>query len=192
MTQGKTYYTPGLVFKAKQGALGHQEVCRRFVPAVYTPDGAGIVREEIPELLAEFGVWGSEFTYEDPLTGMTEVGSDFRGGFFDLDTQAEQKGWGPTEKEIVARHMLTLPPNRAMFYLLAKAPAAKPWPSYDEMHHKQVVPFAVQAGLVAEALAYEQDTLNRPSVVDGLRESLVEDQRAAEADADSVEELTVA
>ncbi len=183
----QTYYRPGLVFKAHAKAQGHQECCRRYVPPVYTPDGAGIVRDEIPALWAEFGVYGGEYTYIDPDTERTEVGTDFRGGWFDLDAQADVKGWGPAEKEIVARHMLRLlekNPGWAQFSLHSKAPAAKPWPTYDETHHNQIPTFAEGVGLVNEALAYERENKARDSVIQKLEELL---ERASVA-----EELTAA
>ena len=176
-TAGKTFYTPGLVFKAKPLAQGHQECCRRYAAPVYTPDGSGIVREEIPALWAEFGVYGGEFAYIDPLTDQTEFGSEFRGGYFDLDAQAAEKGWSDVEKEIVARHMLSMLNKSWCQFTLHDAPkVAPPWPTYDDAHHNQVVALAVQLGLVAESLLYEEQNKNRDSVVAKLREELAKAQ----------------
>jgi hypothetical protein len=180
-TAVKTYYRPGLVFKAKPLAQGHQECCRKYAAPVYTPDGAGIVRDEIPALWAEFGVYGGEYTYEDPMTGATEIGSEFRGGYFDLDAQAAQKGWDDNEKEIVARHMLTMLNKSWVQFTLYDAPkVSAPWPTYDETHHSKVVDLAKTLGLVSEALLYEEQNKNRPSVVEGLRAALQETQAPAE------------
>lgn len=182
-TLSKTYYTPGLVFKAKPKSLGHQEICRRYAAPVYTPDGAGIVRDEIPELLAEFGVWGGEFSYQDPLTGAMEVGSEFRGGYFNLDEQAREKGWSDEDKEVVARHMIQmLSKPWCQFTLYDRPKVGAPWPTYDETHHSKIVDLAQTLGLVSEALLYEEQEKNRPSVVEGLRAALAKQ-------ADSVGEL---
>lgn len=183
-TVTKTFYQPGLVFKAKPKSLGHQEICRKYAAAVYTPDGAGIVRDEIPALIAEFGVFGAEFNYEDPMTGVRETGSEFRGGYFNLDEQAAEKGWDDGEKEIVARHMLQmLSKPYAQFTLHEQLKAPAPWPTYDETHHNKVVELATALGFVGEALLYEEQNKKRPSVVEGLREAL------AKAQAEPVNEL---
>lgn len=176
-TAVKTYYRPGLVFKAKAKALGHQECCRKYAAPVYTPDGSGIVRDEIPALWAEFGVYGNEFTYEDPMTGATEIGSEFRGGYFNLDEQAREKGWEDAEKEVVARHMLTmLSKPWAQFTLHEQARIPAPWPTYDETHHSKIVDLASTLGFVGEALIYEEQNKKRPSVIEGLREALAKAQ----------------
>ena len=105
----KTWYTPGLMFKAKRGADGHQEVCRSRKEQLAVD---GTVVNVIPELLAEFGVVGEEYSWEktDDHGNLVDqgVGFDFRGGFFNLDIQAEEKGWDDDELEIVARHMLRM------------------------------------------------------------------------------------
>lgn len=168
-----TFYRPGLVFKAKQKSQGHDEICRKYAPAVLTPDGGAIVREPIRELVAEFGVYGSEYTYEDPLTGTTEIGSEFRGGYFNLDEQAAEKGWDDVEKEVVARHMLQmLNKSWCQFTLYSKPKVAAPWPTYDSTHHSKIVEIAKATGTESAALAYERQEKNRPSVVAGLQEAM--------------------
>jgi hypothetical protein len=179
----ETFYRPGLVFKAKPKSQGHEECCRRYVAPVYTPDGAGVVREEIPALWAEFGVHGGEFTYVDPLTDRTEVGSEFRGGYFNLDVQAADKGWSDTDKEIVARHMLRLANSGRGEFTLYSAPKAQaPWPTYDATHHNQIATLAATLGLVAESLVYEEQNKNRATVVEKLREELAKAQAEAPQD----------
>ena len=180
-TAGKTYYCPGLVFKAHEKAQGHQEICRgeKRILAV-----DGTVIDTIRELLAEFGVYGSQYRYIDPDTQREETGSEFRGGYFNLDEQAEDKGWDDDEKEIVARHMIRLAENgRAQFSLYSKPKIGAPWPTYDTMHHSKIVETAVTLGFVSEALLYEEQEKARPSVVQGLREAL------ASAQAEPVNEL---
>lgn len=172
-TAGKTYYQKGLVFKAHTKAFAHQECCFPGAPEMRNQDGS-LLREAIRPLWAEFGVYGGEYTYEDPLTGGTEIGSEVWGGFFDLDSQAEAKGWDEREKEIVARHMLTLPAGRAMFSLYSVPKPTAPWPSYDKTHHSKIVDLAKELGFVSEALNYEEQNKARPTVVEGLRAVLAE------------------
>ena len=167
-TAAKTYYRKGLVFKANQNSYAHQECCFPGAPEIRNPDGS-LQREAIRPLWAEFGIYGGEFTYIDPLTQATEIGSEVWGGFFDLDSQAEAKNWTDTEKEIVARHMLTLPPGRAMFSLYSVPPAEAPWPTYDETPHGKIVELAQMIGKVAEALTYEEQNKARKTVVEGLK-----------------------
>lgn len=178
-TAGKTFYRPGLVFKAKEKSQGHDEICRKYAPPVYTPDGGAIVREPIRELVAEFGVYGHEYSYTDPMTGMQEIGSDFRGGYFNLDEQAAEKGWDDIEKEIVARHLLNmLDKSWCQFTLHSQAKVAAPWPTYDTTHHSKIVDLAATLGLLGEALRYEKQEKNRPSVIEGLSEALAKAQAA--------------
>jgi hypothetical protein len=139
------------------------------------------VREEIPALWAEFGVYGGEYTYKDPMTGAVDIGTEFRGGYFNLDEQAAEKGWGDVEKEIVARHMLNmLNKSYVQFTLHEQARAAAPWPTYDDTHHSKVVDRAKTLGLVSEALLYEEQNKKRTSVVEGLRAALQEAQAPQE------------
>lgn len=58
-------------------------------------------------------------------------------------------------------------------YIVVEAvKAAKPWPSYDDTHHNKVVSLAAELGLVAEALAYEQENKQRPTVIEQLEAAL--------------------
>ena len=175
-TASRTWYRPGLVFKAHEKAQGHTEICRSK-HEIRAMDGTVI--DTIRELAAEFGVYGSEYTYTDPVTERIETGSEFRGGYFNLDQQAEDKGWTDEEKEIVARHMLRLiESGRAghSFSLYSRPKVAAPWPTYDSMHFSKVPGFAADLGLVAEALTYELQEKNRETVVAKLREELAKAQ----------------
>ncbi len=168
MAETKTYYQPGLVFRSKTSA--HQEVCRPY-KAVRAMDGT--IVDEVRELLAEFAYHGGEYTYVN-IDGAEDVAADIRGHFFDLDAQAEQKGWSDEEKEIVARHMIRMcqrfPGGDFSLYSKPKLPA--PWPRYDETHHAKIADLAEQLGLVAEALAYEKENKKRSSVISDLERIL--------------------
>jgi len=59
-----------------------------------------------------------------------------------------------------------------------------PWPTYDDMHGNAVPPFAKQAGMIEQALAYEQRRPQgaRPGVVAKLEELQAEEQPVTEDD----------
>ena len=161
-------------------------ICRPYRRHL-TPQGD--LFDETRELVAEFGVFGEEYTYETP-DGTTDFGVDIRGHFFDLDAQAEQKGWDDEEKELVARKLLreivVKFPGECQLY--SEPPAVKPWPKYDEAHHNQIPVLADQFGCVAEALRYEKQNRKRESVIAKLSE-LLEQSVAVQPEGDSSSEL---
>ena len=197
MAEVKTYYRPGLEFKARRGALCHQECCFAEQPEIRNQDGT-LQREKVRALWAEFGIYGAEVqrTKSDPNTGEVEAvndmfdgtplfSADIRGGWFDLDSQAEDKGWDEREREIVAEHMLKkLRDADCEFTLVDRAPRVwpAPWPTYDGTHHKQIPTLAVTLGLVQAALDYELQNKKRAEVVERLREALDAPAAVAEDD----------
>lgn len=164
----KFEYRRGLTFKSPY--LAYQYVVRPQ-KHVYAVDGTVI--DTIPELLCEFGVLGEEFTFTNEETNESEIGVDMRGHFFDLDQQAEDKGWSDDDRALVARILLK---NQAKFageyQLYSARPVPAPWPTYDTTPHGKTAELAVSLGLAAEALAYEKQNKGRPSVVAGLQEEI--------------------
>jgi hypothetical protein len=170
------FYRPGLVFQSPFSM--YQYIVRPSVKN-YGPDGITPIGE-IRELLAEFGVSRGEFSYTD-ADGNTQTGVDIAGHYFDLDSQAEQKGWTAQEKEYVANRLIRACsqfPGEVSLH--TKAAAARPWPKYDEADAKSIATFADQLGLVAEALVYEQENANRKAVVSDLESLLVSVQEETE------------
>ena len=164
-------YRPGLKFRSRYAAYQYIVRPRK---GVYAADGTEI--DVIPELLAEFGIAGEEFSYVDPDTNEQTVGADIRGHFFDLDQQADEKGWSDEDRALVAKVLLRNQPKFAGDYqLYSVAPLAAPWPTYDTAHHNTIASTAAATGLVAQALAYEKQNKNRQSVVDKLQEELDRD-----------------
>lgn len=161
----RTYYTPGLVFTSQMSA--HQEVCRGKTTK-RADDGTVI--NETRELLAEFAFLGGNYSYTNPETGAVEQAPDIRGHYFDLDMQAEAKGWDKHEKETVARHLLrTYEAGRSADFSLWSAPAAtKPWGTYDEIPAEKIADIADATGTVVEALRYEKENKKRVTVVKAL------------------------
>lgn len=127
--------------------------------------------ETTPGITAEFGKLGAAYEYTDPLTGETGQGADISGHFFDTDLEAAEKGWDQDTKEMVERKLQALcrqQPERIQFREREAVKAALPWPTYESMDAAAVVAFAKAAGLEDEALAYERENRDRPTVIDGL------------------------
>lgn len=191
MPEKATFYSPGLVFKADAKAQGHTEICFSGAPEIRNQDGS-LQREALRMLKAEFGVYGGEFTYVDPLTETVQTGTEFRGGWFDLDREAEAEQWDAREKEIVAEHMLKMANSgRAKFALYSAPKATAPWPTYDSTPYGSIADLAKTLGLVVEALSYEEQGKNRSSVVAALREAVTADVVEPEVTVDD-EQLTAA
>ena len=164
----ETFYRPGLVFHSPFAA--YQFIVRPLVKN-YGPDGLTEIGQ-IRELLAEFAAHRGEYRYTD-ADGNTQVAADIAGHYFDLDSQAEQKGWTDEEKEYVANRLIracTQYPSEVTLY--TKAPAPKPWPKYDETHIDAIPLVAEQTGTAAEAIAYEHENLNRAKLVKALEKLL--------------------
>ena len=168
-----TDYRRGLMFRSPYSLF---QYVVRPTKNIYSVDGTVI--DTIPELVAEWGMSAGEYSYED-TDGVTQVAAEIRGNFFNLDVQAEEKGWSDDDRALVALVLLKNQPKFAGDYQLhSVAPVPAPWPTYDSTHHNAVPTTAVATGLVAEALAYERQGKNRESVVEKLEEELVRAQVA--------------
>jgi len=163
---GKVYYSP---FSAYQFIVRPRR-------DIFT---GGVKTDEIRELVAEFAIHGGEYEYENP-DGFTDRAAIINGHYFDLDTQAEQKGWTDEEKALVEKRL-----DRACvdfpreIRLHTKPPAEKPWPTYDDTHHLQVARIAEATGTLDQALAYEKENANRKGVVKMLEQAVAEAAQAA-------------
>lgn len=178
-------YRPGLVFTSP--AAGFQFIVQGAEPT-FSPSGVVIARQT--ELTAEFGVFGDEYTWE--AGNEQGISADIRGGYFDLDLQAEQKGWSDDDRALVARRLLMEESRNPDYFLYSKPVVAKPWPTYETTHHNTIPELAVQLGLTEQTLAYERDTKNRASVVEKLEHALAGPRPAATDSPVFDEELTAA
>lgn len=161
--------TNGKVYGSKASAY---QVLVRPRKDVWNHDGS-VLLDTIQPLTAEFAYHGGEFTFHNPLTGSQDIGADIRGHFFDSAQQALEKGWTQEEHDMVVNALdrkCQTEPEYVWEVTLATVTA--PWPTYDKAHHNQIPVLAEQLGLVAEALAYEQQQQQRPSVVAKLTELL--------------------
>ena len=129
---------------------------------------------EVKPLIAEFGIHSGEYTVEDPVTGATSTFADIRGFFYDLDEDAQKKGWTDDEKEAVRARLLRLSEEWPEAVQVHHAPqAAAPWPTYDSTHHSKIAILAGELGLVHETLAYERANKDRPAVIADLEKLIV-------------------
>lgn len=132
------------------------------------------------ELIAEAAVHGKEVNVTGPDGSTLKVG-DVRGHFIDTAAQAEAKGWTDEERERVeARLDFWCEQQPGQIWHLEEAKVPAPWPTYDEMHGNAIAPFAKQAGMVAEALAYERQRENpRQGTIATLEEMLAAERQDA-------------
>lgn len=131
----------------------------------------GVVLKTTPEMVAEFAVHRPEVEVETDA-GMERYG-DISGHFYDLDVDAEAKGWTDEEYQIALARLDALCNTwpEAIWRLEPVAPTA-PWATYDSIDANRVAVFAGELGLVREALAYEKATQNRKAVVTALEKQL--------------------
>lgn len=143
--------------------------------------------DTIKRLAADFGQLGAEYDYTTP-DGTVSKAADIRGHYFDSVVAQEQNGWTDEERELVEKQLI-LTSNRwpEAVQVVQRAAAVAPWPTYDSMHHSKIVQFAVDLGLVEQALVYEQENKNRESVVAGLTARL-----GSVPDGDEEQELAAA
>jgi hypothetical protein len=158
---------------------GYQIIVQGAEP-IYAP-GTGILIDRQKEIIADF----ARFTPEvprldangervlDAYNGNPLSTAVIYGHVFDLQQQAEEKGWTPEEVDLVRQkvnYQCRLTPHDV--WLRSKAKAAKPWATYDETHHSQVAKTAEITGTIVQALAYERENKDRQFVVGELEAAL--------------------
>ena len=130
----------------------------------------GQIISEKPRMVAEFGIHGDEFEMENELGQRVKYG-DIRGHFYDLDVDAEEKGWSPEEKEAARERLLRLCRTwPEAIWVVEPVKIEAPWPTYDKMPAQQIPAFAEAAGCVREAYDYEQQNKARKTVLEALKD----------------------
>ena len=163
----KYEYRPGLTFGSKIAA---EVFIIRGRKDIFGSDGTKI--DEIPEMLAEFAVHGGEYQYTNP-DGNLDVAANINGHFFDLDLTADEKDWTQEEKELAGKRLLWACEKFPGDIWLHSAPKVSlPWAKYDETPYAKIAATAELVGAVSEALAYEQQNKQRPSVIKELEAAL--------------------
>ncbi len=171
-------------FKSNYKAM---RITARHGHKVYHPvTGSELRDQEVKELTADFAVHRGEYSVIDPTTGKEETFADIAGYFYDLDSDAEAKGWTDDEKEMMREHLIFKASELPDMCQIYEHPATlAPWPTYDSTHHNKIPVLAVELGLVGEALAYERENKNRDTVIAALLE-----KAALPPAVDETEELT--
>jgi hypothetical protein len=161
-----------MLYQSKYADL---QVFIRSQSVVYHP-ATGVEISRVAPLRANFGHHAGEYMMEDPFTGQPERHAVIYGHFFDTDVAAEQNGWTEEEHGSVVTTLDRL--CKQLPFVIAKvdqeAPVLepdKPWPSYDETHHKTIPVLARQLGLVERVIAYERAHGNREGILKALEQA---------------------
>ena len=149
--------------------------------------------DEVKRLSAEFGVHRGEYSVVDPASGREQVFADIAGYFYDLDVDAETKGWSDDEKEAMRQRLVVSTVETPDFCQAYERPAPMvPWPTYDTTAAGKIPILAGELGLVHEAIEYERANQNRDAVIASLEKVASGKPKVEENPADPglVEELT--
>jgi hypothetical protein len=144
------------------------------------PTMSGVKVSTIPAIRAEFGVLGPEYQFEDE-EGTVTTHAAISGGVYDLDADAEAKGWTEEEQQLIEAKLDEMCNQPWCGIRRAEQPVAvAPFPTYDTLDPKIIASVAAASGLVQEAIAYETENENRADVLKELRELVEQAQIEAE------------
>jgi hypothetical protein len=127
----------------------------------------GLLQSDIDAGLAHWRTFPGLPVEEDEVTPANPVEYGRIGVWDSVAWQAEHS-LEDEDREAAEQLLLNSSYYGNEFFLLEEVKAAKPWPSYDDAHHNKVAALASELGLVAEALAYEQENKQRPTVIEQL------------------------
>lgn len=140
-------------------------------------------------LTAEFGIFGEEFIPRDETgeamftdeNGRPFAIANIRGHFFDSEAMQEQEGYSDEDREALEQQILYFcRTHPKLVWVLTPAKVAAPWPTFDKQTDKNAVAFAIEGGMVGEALIYARQE-GREKVVSELEAYLAEKQAEVEA-----------
>lgn len=132
---------------------------------------AGLLQGDIDAALAHWKHFPGLPVEEDEVTPANPVEYGRVGVWDSVNWQAEY-GVSDADRESAENMLLTSLFYGTDFIVVEEVKAAKPWPSYDDAHHNKIASLAAELGLVAEALAYEQENKQRPTVLEQLEAAL--------------------
>lgn len=156
------------------------------------PQTGAVVGHKKP-LVAEFGVLGPEYVPRDEKGeafasnqfGEPYVAADIRGHFWSSEIAQAENGWTDEETEAVIASVEFLCKRQPdLCWRLEETKVPLPWPTYDSQTAQNVIAFAIEGGMVGEALAYELQNQARKTVVSALQDELAkvsEDEQAEQA-----------
>lgn len=123
--------------------------------------------------------WGAHpQTFDDVMDGRVASAWRPQQNFSVYDTE-----WAsPDTREIIEAHFNAAPEGQDYVVVTPKV-LTPPWPAYPTMHASKIAPFAYDAGLLVEALAYERAMDARESVIVALEKKLQEAAEQAAEDA---------
>lgn len=134
------------------------------------PTMSGVKLGTTPAIRAEFGVLGPEYQFED-AEGVVTTHAAISGGIYDLDIDAQEKGWTQEEQSLIEAKLDEMCKQPwCGIYRDTEPVVAAPWGTYDNIDAEKIPILASELGLVEQALAYEQATLNRKKVIADLQE----------------------
>jgi hypothetical protein len=132
---------------------------------------AGLLQSDIDAGLAHWKTFPGLPIEEDEVTPANPVENGRIGVWDSVDWQAEYS-LDDADREQAEKLLLTSPYYGTEFIMVEEVKAVRPWPSYDDAHHNKIASLAAELGLVAEALAYEQENKQRPTVLEQLEAAL--------------------
>lgn len=144
-------------------------VVSKAVPIQFSQ--AGLFQSDIEAGLAHWKTFPGLPIEEDRVTPANPVEYGRIGVWDSIAWQAEYE-LTDSEREAGENLLLNSPFYGSEFIKIEEVKAAKPWPAYDDTHHNEVASLAAKLGLVAEALAYEQENKQRASVIEKLEAAL--------------------
>lgn len=134
------------------------------------------------EIIVEAAVHGKELNVTAPDGSTVKVG-DIHGHYIDTAVQAELKDWTEEERERVEAALdYWCEHQPAQIWHLEEPAAPLPWPTYEDMHHKQIAPHAIASGQAVEALAYERQRENPRREIIELLETHIASKQETEFD----------
>lgn len=134
----------------------------------------GAVIGQKKALVADFGILGDEQIIRDEEGIQIATGASIRGFHWDSRVAQEQNGWTDEETQSVidsVEYECRRQPE--LVWRLQALTLAQPWPTFDTQDDKNAVAFAIEGGLVEQALAYARQQ-KRKKVVSELEAHLAE------------------
>lgn len=133
----------------------------------------GLLQIDIDVALAQWKRFPGLPMEEDEVTPANPV-ENGRIGVWDSVAWQQEHGVPDEDREGAENLLLNSRFYGVEFIVVEEVKAQKPWPKYDDVHHTKVAALAAELGCAAEALAYERENKNRPTVIEQLEAAVAE------------------